>query len=183
MSKSSCSTCAHTMKAPLAYPCCSCSNNAYQREESRKNLASKYEYAFAGTAHKSQKKGLQPILQGDSADRKATPIFSGFLAYFPRAAAAVARLSKAGNDKHNPGGPLHWSKHKSPDHADCIVRHQIDAGTEDPEDNHPHSAKVAWRALAQLEIELASQERGMTIPEYLKWYEDHYNAGTLPHGA
>lgn len=88
----------------------------------------------------------------DSATRKATPIYSGVLKYFPDALAAVARLSKKGNDKHNPGEPLHWSREKSTDHGDCIVRHQITFDQVDPESGEYHAAGVAWRALAQLQL-------------------------------
>jgi hypothetical protein len=83
--------------------------------------------------------------------RKGQPIFSGCLAYFPDALLAVAELSLTGNDKHNPGQPLHWSRGKSNDHGDCIVRHQLDVGKIDAEDGHYHEVKVAWRALAQLQ--------------------------------
>ena len=88
----------------------------------------------------------------DSETRKNTPIFSGVLKYFPDALAAVARLSKAGNDKHNPGQPLHWSREKSSDHGDCIVRHQLTFDQVDPESGEFHAAGVAWRALAQLQM-------------------------------
>lgn len=91
-------------------------------------------------------------MESDSAARKATPIFSGVLRYFPNALAAVARLSKAGNDKHNPGEPLHWSRSKSNDHGDCIVRHQLEFDAVDPETGEYHAVAVAWRALAQLEL-------------------------------
>lgn len=97
---------------------------------------------------------IEPVLTGDSSTRKDTPIAAGVLDYFPNALAEVARLSKAGNDKHNPGQPLHWSRAKSADHADTIVRHLIDRGTVDLEDGIRHSVKVAWRALALLEEEL-----------------------------
>jgi hypothetical protein len=93
------------------------------------------------------------MLPTDPKERKATPIFSGVVKYFPLALAEVARVSKAGNDQHNPGQPLHWDKSKSTDHADCIIRHLIDAGELDS-DGQRHSAKVAWRALALLEMEL-----------------------------
>lgn len=85
--------------------------------------------------------------------RKAIPIATGVLDYFPLAMAEVAKCSKAGNDQHNPGQPLHWAKEKSTDHADCIVRHLIDRGTVDT-DGVRHSAKVAWRALALLQTEM-----------------------------
>lgn len=91
-------------------------------------------------------------MQSDSTARKATPIFSGVLRYFPDALAAVARLSKLGNDKHNPGEPLHWSRDKSNDHGDCIVRHQVEFDHIDPDSGEYHAVAVAWRALAQLQL-------------------------------
>jgi len=103
----------------------------------------------------------QMLLPTDPAQRKNTPITTGVLDYFPLALAEVARVSKAGNDQHNPGQPLHWSKGKSTDHADCIARHLVDRGTWDTSDNPPqrHSAKLAWRALANLQIELEEEAK------------------------
>ncbi len=89
----------------------------------------------------------------DAASRKAAPIMEGCIDYFPAALAAVAAVSKAGNDQHNPGQPLHWSRGKSGDHANCAVRHLADRGRIDS-DGHRHSAKAAWRALANLQEEL-----------------------------
>lgn len=92
------------------------------------------------------------MLTADSAERKGTPITTGVFDYFPLAMAAVARISKKGNDKHNPGQPLHWARNKSTDHADCIPRHLIDRGTIDPDSGELHEACLAWRALAMLEL-------------------------------
>lgn len=98
---------------------------------------------------------LEPFtLPTSSKARKDMPLTRGCLDYFPAALAAVAALSKVGNDKHNPGEPLHHARGKSSDHADCIVRHLMDRGTVDPEDHIRHSVKVAWRALALLQEEL-----------------------------
>lgn len=96
-------------------------------------------------------------MPADSADRKATPLVSGVLDYFPAALAEVARVSKYGNDKHNPGEPLHWSRNKSADHADAIGRHLIDRGEIDPETGMSHTAELAWRALALLQVELEAE--------------------------
>lgn len=97
------------------------------------------------------------IIDGkDPKTRKDVPVCTGVLDYFPDALIEVARLSKIGNDQHNPGQPLHWSKGKSNDHSDCLVRHQLDRGKFDT-DGVRHSAKVAWRALAQLQIEIESE--------------------------
>lgn len=106
-------------------------------------------------------------LSTDSKTRKSQPIATGVLDYFPLALAAVAECSKAGNDQHNPGEPLHWAREKSSDHADCVVRHLIDRGTLD-KDGIRHSTKVAWRALALLQLEIeadASARANVFIPE------------------
>lgn len=102
-------------------------------------------------------------LPADSATRKGIPMAEGLLYYFPAALAAVAAVSKAGNDKHNPGQPMHHARGKSMDHADCIIRHLCDSGTIDPEDGLRHTAKVAWRALALLQEEL-EREEGAPLP-------------------
>lgn len=88
-----------------------------------------------------------------AAERKAIPIVRGCLDYFPASIAAVAELSRVGNEQHNPGEPMHHARGKSTDHADCIVRHLMDRGTIDT-DGIRHSTKVAWRALALLQEEL-----------------------------
>ncbi len=88
--------------------------------------------------------------------RKTIPIFTGVLDYFPLALAEVAKVSKAGNDQHNPGKPLHWNRGKSSDHADCVARHLIERGTIDT-DGMRHSAKAAWRALALLQEEMEAE--------------------------
>lgn len=90
--------------------------------------------------------------------RKDTPVFSGVLRYFPDALLEIARVSKAGNDQHNPGKPLHWDRSKSTDEADALTRHLIDSGTLDS-DGIRHTAKVAWRALALLQKEIENEKQ------------------------
>lgn len=85
--------------------------------------------------------------------RKELPLATGLLDYFPAALAAVAALSKVGNEQHNPGQPMHWARSKSGDEADALVRHLLDRGHTDT-DGIRHSTKVAWRALALLQKEL-----------------------------
>lgn len=104
-------------------------------------------------------------LPEDSAARKQVPITTGLLDYFPLACAEVARHSFFGNEKHNPGQPLHWARGKSNDHADCIGRHLIQRGEwdivrdENGEELYRvrHSAALAWRALAMLQEELEAE--------------------------
>lgn len=94
-----------------------------------------------------------PPLPPDSTVRKQTPIYSGVMAYFPLAIAALARVSFKGNEKHNPGEPLHWSREKSSDHTDSIARHLMDGDGVD-EDGELHAVHLAWRALANAELAL-----------------------------
>lgn len=97
------------------------------------------------------------ILSTDATERKGTPICTGVVDYFPRALAEVAKCSKAGNDQHNPGQPLHWAIGKSTDHSDCIMRHLIDRDTVDT-DGIQHDVKLAWRALALLETRIRKEQ-------------------------
>lgn len=93
-------------------------------------------------------------LPQDAAARKGIPVFSGCVSYFPHALAAVAQLSRIGNDQHNPGQPLHWAKDKSTDELDCLLRHATDVAVNplhrDP-DGVLAAVKMAWRALANLQ--------------------------------
>ena len=96
---------------------------------------------------------IDPLFSADPAERKAAPVASGVLDYFPSALIEIAKVSKAGNDQHNPGEPLHWARGKSMDQSDCIIRHFMERGTFDA-DGLRHSAKLAWRALALLQEEM-----------------------------
>ena len=99
----------------------------------------------------------------DDADKRGEyPMADGLLYYFPAALAEVARVSKIGNDQHNPGEPMHWARGKSTDHENKILRHLLDAGKLD-KDGTRHTAKVAWRALALLQEEL-EREEGAPLP-------------------
>ena len=91
-------------------------------------------------------------------ERKATPIYQGVVKYFPLAIAEIAKLSLQGNIQHGLGedGELVWQKDISNDHLDCLMRHLCDYAGDKPidEDGISHDIKVAWRALAHLQIRL-----------------------------
>lgn len=74
--------------------------------------------------------------------------------YFPNAIEALARHAQYGNDKHNPGEPLHWAFHKSVEHAESAARHLAKAGQIDPETGKSHTVGAAMRILMLLETEL-----------------------------
>ena len=103
--------------------------------------------------------------------RKQLPIYSGVLKYFPDALAEVSKVSRAGNEKHHPDKPLHWDRSKSTDELDALTRHLLEAGKLDT-DGIRHSAKVAWRALANLQKEIEQTNE--------QWYIDQYNRNRHP---
>ena len=96
---------------------------------------------------------LSELFPADAKARKEIPLASGVLDYFTSALIEVAKVSFEGNKQHNPGEPLHWARGKSTDQADTLLRHFVERGTLDT-DGVRHSAKLAWRALALLQLEL-----------------------------
>ena len=81
-------------------------------------------------------------LPTDAQERKAIPVYTGFIKYFPDAIAAVAKVSLAGGIQHcQTPETLHWDRSKSGDELDAMMRHVIDEDW----------AQVAWRALANLQ--------------------------------
>lgn len=103
-------------------------------------------------------------LPEDSAERKTYPLYSGLLAYFPAALAAVAHHSYLGNEKHNPGQPTHWARGKSDDHMDCAARHLMEGDL----------VGAAWRILAALQLECEAQ--GAPVPPGVRYADP----GILP---
>jgi hypothetical protein len=83
--------------------------------------------------------------------RKEVPLATFMMTYFPDAFIDLARCSYIANEQHNPGEPMHWAREKSVDHLDCLMRHMMDAGQVDG-DGILHDTKVAWRALANLQL-------------------------------
>lgn len=62
----------------------------------------------------------------DDDKRDNYPLFDVLFGYFPAAMCELARWSKVGNEQHNPGEDLHWSREKSTDHRNKIMRHLMD---------------------------------------------------------
>lgn len=89
-------------------------------------------------------------------ERKSCPIATGVLDYFPDAIRAIARVSFIGAKQHELA-TVRWDRSKSTDEADALIRHFLERGTVDV-DGVPHSAKMAWRALALLQKEIESFE-------------------------
>jgi hypothetical protein len=100
-----------------------------------------------------------------SAERKQFPLTTGCLDYFPDALMLVSHVSYLGNEKHNPGQPLHWARGKSADHADCVGRHLVERDEVDIESvvDVIHMANECWRSLALLQ-ETLEKKYGLDLP-------------------
>jgi hypothetical protein len=94
-------------------------------------------------------------LQDEPRALPAASTLGEYLDVYAPALAAVAQVSWHGNEKHNPGQPLHHARGKSMDHFDCIARHYVERGGFDGPMRH--SACLAWRALAALQEDLESK--------------------------
>ena len=106
-----------------------------------------HDQLVTGTYNFTEEESAGRALPTDAAERKAHPVYSGFIKYFPHAIAAVSHLSYKGNQQHHPDKPLHWDMSKSADELDAMMRHVIDEDWE----------QVAWRALANLERKLTGK--------------------------
>ncbi len=88
-------------------------------------------------------------LPTDPAERKAIPIHTGFIRYFPDAIAAVAKVSLKGGLQHGQTAQtLHWDRAKSGDELDAMMRHIIEEDWE----------QVAWRAMANLQKQIEKSQ-------------------------
>lgn len=143
------SECVHRIRRPT---CGYCYPQTIGQQENIKNGTPGGQ---SGITSSSMSDGQFPTLglPKDPKERKKVPLWTGLVKYFPAALAAVARVSFAGGEQHNPGKPLFWDRNKSMDQEDTLLRHLWESGTIDT-DGQRHSAKVAWRALAMLQLEI-----------------------------
>jgi Domain of unknown function (DUF5664) len=100
-------------------------------------------------------------LPTDPKARKAAPIWTGVMMYFPAVWAEVCRISVLGNEQHNPGEPLHWARGKSMDQMDAAFRHMLDHGTGNIRDTDGsfHLAKAIWRLCAELQLTIEKEQK------------------------
>jgi hypothetical protein len=97
----------------------------------------------------------------DSAGRKNVPLYEVLFGYFPDAMTALAIHSYNGNNKHNPGQPLHHARTKSMDHENCIMRHLANwEGMDGPDDE---AVALLWRAAALCQEKLERKHK-LTVP-------------------
>lgn len=98
-------------------------------------------------------------------ERKALPLWTFMMEYFPDAWLEVARVAVIGNNQHNPGKPLHWAREKSTDQMNTAFRHMWDygRGTIKDTDGAYHLAKAIWRLSAELQL-LIEKEQQAKLP-------------------
>ena len=88
-------------------------------------------------------------LPTNAEERKAIPVYTGFVKYFPDAMAAVAKVSLKGGIQHGQTPEtLHWDRSKSGDELDAMMRHVIDGDW----------AQVTWRAMANLQKKIEEEQ-------------------------
>ena len=101
----------------------------------------------------------QPVAPGGGLpttdqDRKALPLWTYMMEYFPDAFVEACKVSVIGNNQHNPGQPLHWAREKSTDQMNTAFRHMWDhsRGVTKDVDGAYHLAKAIWRLKAELQL-------------------------------
>lgn len=100
-------------------------------------------------------------LPTDAKARKALPLYTFMMEYFPDAWLEVVKVAVVGNNQHNPGEPLHWARGKSMDQMDSAFRHVFDYGKGVKKDGEMYTlAQAAWRLLAQLQLDLEAERGG-----------------------
>jgi len=94
------------------------------------------------------------MLPTDDKARKALPLWTFLIEYFPDTFLAVAMVAIAGNEQHNPGERLHWAREKSTDQMNTAFRHMFDygRGVIRDTDGQYHLAKAIWRLSAELQL-------------------------------
>lgn len=93
-------------------------------------------------------------------DRAKPKVWQGIIRYFPLAIREVSHLSELGSYKYTWGGWAHVEDGRTR-YSDALGRHLVDecldANGIDPSDGIYHDVKIAWNALARLEIRLRAR--------------------------
>ena len=96
------------------------------------------------------------MLPTDYDERKALPLYTFLLEYFPLAFLEVVRVAVDGDKQHqNDGKKIRWAREKSTDQLNTAMRHQFDygMGARYDVDGRAHLGKAIWRLMAQLQLD------------------------------
>lgn len=102
------------------------------------------------------------VLPTDAKERKALPLWTFLMEYFPLTFVELVRIAVAGDKQHlnNDGsGKIRWAREKSTDQLNTAMRHQFDygCGVKRDTDGRSHLGKAIWRLCAQSEIDLEAE--------------------------
>lgn len=105
------------------------------------------------------------MLPDDYDERKALPLYTFLMEYFPLAFLEVVRVSVEGDKQHlnqSEPGKIRWAREKSTDQLNTAMRHQFDYGTgqQYDKDGRAHLGKAIWRLMAQLQLD---EEKRLSI--------------------
>jgi hypothetical protein len=115
------------------------------------------------------------LYSGNDKERKNTPVFKMRTRYFPKALREVTKVCVANNVRYNPDkepADINWARGKSADQLGSLDRHITEREVDgkifehiDPAiaekvgfDRIYVMAEAAWRALAQLELDIEAEE-------------------------
>lgn len=96
-------------------------------------------------------------LPQDAQERKAVPVWTAFVKYFPNAIVAVAKHAAEGSKQHHPDDDPWWDMSKSTDEMDALMRHALEG----------HHEAVAWRGMANLERKILNGYKPKEKLEYM----------------
>jgi len=121
----------------------SCSVGRETKENNKMIMWDMHNHTTKEQAKQNRKK--KSSLPTSAKERKAIPVYTGFIKYFPDAIVEISKVSLKGGIQHGQTPEtLHWDRSKSGDELDAMMRHLIDEDW----------AQVAWRALANLQKQI-----------------------------
>jgi len=102
------------------------------------------------------------MLPTDDKLRKALPILTFLVEYFPDVIIELTQLCVAGNIQHNPElapTDIKWAREKSKDQLNTAFRHLFDRarGVHYDADKIAHLTKTAWRSMAQRQLDIEAE--------------------------
>jgi hypothetical protein len=100
-------------------------------------------------------------VSGVKKDDGKPPVIAGCMRLFPRALAEVAKISQAAQKKYPSYDNWQRVENGFERYTEALGRHMLAEGVQetDPEDGGLEAAKVAWNALARLELKLRGEQK------------------------
>jgi hypothetical protein len=126
------------------------------------------------------------MLPTDDKLRKALPIFTFLVEYFPDVIVELTKLCVQGNIQHNPElapTDIKWAREKSTDQMNTAFRHMFDRarGLHFDSDGVRHIIKAVWRNMAQAQLDIEAHKAvPYAVSGVTELTEAERNAGLMP---